>query len=67
MHEQLAKKTVNSILGMIGGDALNMTLDNVSYICTKNIPVEEQMANILSGKQGGGKKKISTKKIIKKE
>ena len=66
MHQYLNKNTVNSILGMSGGGALNMTLDNVSYSCTKNIPVQEQMANILSGQQGGSKKKSAQKKSLKK-
>jgi hypothetical protein len=65
MHQYLDKKIISSMLGMNGGGALNMTLDNVSYSCTKNIPVQEQMANILSGQQGGSKKK-SLKKSNKK-
>ena len=61
MHQQLDKKKIDSILGMRGGSLLNITLDNVPYNCTKNIPIQEQMANILSGQQGGAKKKISKK------
>ena len=65
MRQQLDKNTVNSILGKTGGTSLNMILDNVNYTCTKNVPVQEQMSNILSGKQGGAKKK-SVKKSNKK-
>tara|TARA_Y100000389_G_scaffold70422_2_gene67133 strand:+ start:5423 stop:5788 length:366 start_codon:yes stop_codon:yes gene_type:complete len=65
MHQQLDKKKIMSILGMRGGSLLNITLDNVPYNCTKNIPIQEQMANILSGQQGGAKKK-SAKKTNKK-
>jgi len=69
MQNQLDKKTINSILGMRGGSLLNMTIDNVPYTCTKNIPIQEQMSNILSGQKGGSKKsakKKSAKKSNKK-
>tara|TARA_B110001450_G_scaffold22844_1_gene20371 strand:+ start:278 stop:643 length:366 start_codon:yes stop_codon:yes gene_type:complete len=65
MHQQLDKKKISSILGMNGGSLLNLTLDNVPYNCTKNISLQEEMANVLSGQQGGSKKK-SAKKTNKK-
>ena len=65
MIQEFNKSIANKILGIRGGSALNMTLDNVHYTCTKNIPVQEQMSNILSGQNGGSKKK-SAKKNNKK-
>ena len=65
---QLSKSTVNSILGKTGGNRglIDMTIGNVPYTCTKTIAVQEQMSNILSGQNGGAKKKSAKKKSAKK-
>ena len=55
---ELNIKLVKNILGQSGG-ALNMILDNVAYNCSKSMPMQEQMTNLLVGQKGG-------KKIIKK-
>ena len=39
-----------------------MILDNVSYNCSKSMPMQEQMANLLTGQKGGKKKKSSKKR-----
>ena len=57
---ELNIKLVKNILGQSGG-AVNMILDNVAYNCSKSMPMQEQMANLLTG-QKGGKKKSSKKK-----
>jgi hypothetical protein len=66
---QLSKSTVNSILGKTGGNGglIDMTIGNVPYTCTKTIAVQEQMSNILSGQNGGAKKKSAKKKSAKKK
>lgn len=66
--KQLDTKVVNDILAKKGG-SLSVIVDNVSYNCTKSMPVQEQMANLLAGGQKGGKKKMSkkTKKTKKSE
>lgn len=58
---QLDIQLVKNILGQSGG-TLNMTLDNVSYNCSKSMPMQEQMANLLAGQKGGKKKKSSKKR-----
>ena len=65
---QLSRKTINSILGKTGGNRglIDMTIGNVPYTCTKTIAVQEQMSNILSGQNGGAKKKSAKKKSAKK-
>lgn len=58
---KLNDKTVKEILGLkkkVGG-TLNVVIDNVPYNCTKSLPVQEQMANLLSGQKGGKRKKES--------
>ena len=66
---QLSRKTINSILGKTGGNRglIDMTIGNVPYTCTKTIAVQEQMSNILSGQNGGAKKKSAKKKSAKKK
>ena len=59
-------QVVKNILGQSGG-ALNMTLDNVSYNCTKSAPEYEQIASLLAGQKGGRKKKSSKKTSKKSE
>ena len=59
---QLDIQLVKNILGQSGG-TLNMTLDNVSYNCSKSMPMQEQMANLLAGQKGGKKKNHQKKEI----
>ena len=59
---QLDIQLVKNILGQSGG-TLNMILDNVSYNCSKSMPMQEQMANLLTGQKGGKKKNHQKKEI----